>query len=83
MSADLLQRIIPTVESIESSLGMAAPTLPKSYKAAIIKKAKEPLTIEEVPLKEPTQGQVLIKTIACGVCHSDIHIQDGDFGELL
>lgn len=60
-----------------------APNLPKTYKAAIFKKANEPLTIEDVELKEPVEGEVLIKVIATGVCHSDAGVQAGAFGNPL
>ena len=29
------------------------------------------------PMPEPTGSQVLPKVLACGVCHSDLHVQDG------
>ncbi|KAL8770845.1 MAG: hypothetical protein Q9209_003496 [Squamulea sp. 1 TL-2023] len=57
-----------------------AATLPKTYKAAIFKQANEKLTIEDVELKQPEQGQVLIKVLATGVCHSDVMVQNGAFG---
>ncbi|KAL8923926.1 MAG: hypothetical protein Q9208_004363 [Pyrenodesmia sp. 3 TL-2023] len=38
-----------------------APTLPKTYKAAVFEKANEKLTIKDVELKQPEEGQVLIK----------------------
>ncbi|KAI4232762.1 MAG: hypothetical protein L6R40_007308 [Gallowayella cf. fulva] len=57
-----------------------APTLPKTYKAAIFKKANDKLTIEDVELKQPEQGQVLIKVLATGVCHSDVMVQSGAMG---
>lgn len=60
-----------------------APNLPKTYKAAIFKKANEPLTIEDVELKEPVEGEVLIKVLATGVCHSDAAVQAGAFGNPL
>ncbi|KAL8979613.1 MAG: hypothetical protein Q9205_005100 [Flavoplaca limonia] len=57
-----------------------APSLPKTYKAAIFKKANEKLTIEDVELKQPEQGEVLIKVLATGVCHSDVMAQTGAMG---
>jgi propanol-preferring alcohol dehydrogenase len=39
----------------------------------------KPLTIEEVPTPVPGPGQVLIRAAACGVCHSDLHLADGDW----
>ena len=46
----------------------------KSYK---ITESEKPLVEinHETPI--PVGKQVLVKTIACGVCHSDIHIHDG------
>ncbi|KAL9606099.1 MAG: hypothetical protein Q9179_000725 [Wetmoreana sp. 5 TL-2023] len=55
-------------------------TLPKTYKAAVFKKANDKLTIEDVKLKQPEQGQVLIKVLATGVCHSDAMVQSGAMG---
>lgn len=59
-----------------------SPSLPKSYKAAVITKTGSPLEIKEIDLKLPEKGHVLIKTIACGVCHSDVAVQQGAFGDL-
>ena len=46
-------------------------------KAAILREVNKPLTIEEVSLDEPGPGQVLVKTAASGVCHSDLHFVEG------
>ncbi len=45
-------------------------------KAAVFYGPNQPLKIEEVPTPEPAAGQVLIKTAACGVCHTDLHYID-------
>ena len=42
-------------------------------KAAMVRKFKEPLSIEEVPVPEVGRGQILVKIEACGVCHTDLH----------
>lgn len=39
----------------------------------------EPLELVETDTPEPTGTQVLLKTIACGVCHSDVHLWHGGF----
>ena len=31
------------------------------------------LTVEDVPVPEPGSGEVLVKTLACGICGSDLH----------
>ncbi|MDK1024922.1 MAG: alcohol dehydrogenase [Gammaproteobacteria bacterium] len=41
--------------------------------------AGEPLVRTETETPEPQGTEVLIKTVACGVCHSDIHMQDAAF----
>jgi hypothetical protein len=54
--------------------------LPKTYKAAILVGQQKPLEIKEVPLEQPKEGEVLLKVLACGVCHSDHHVLNGDMG---
>ncbi len=46
-------------------------------KAAIFHGPKQPLTIEDVEVDKPQEREVLIKTVASGVCHSDLHFVDG------
>jgi alcohol dehydrogenase, propanol-preferring len=46
-------------------------------RAAVLRAIGEPLRIEEVPTPDPGPGQVLVKIAAAGVCHSDLHQQDG------
>ena len=51
----------------------------KSMKAAVAHRFGEPLTIEEVPVPTPGRGEVLVKIICTGVCHTDVHAVDGDW----
>ena len=53
--------------------------MPKTMKAAFVTEFGKPLTIGELPVPEPKDGQVLIKVEACGVCHTDVHAADGDW----
>src|SRR6267142_4744555 len=46
-------------------------------KAAIFRKVLEPLTIEDVEIDKPWGREVLVRTAATGVCHSDLHVVDG------
>jgi S-(hydroxymethyl)glutathione dehydrogenase/alcohol dehydrogenase len=46
-------------------------------KAAIFRKVNEPLTIESVDIDKPWGREVLVRTAATGVCHSDLHVVDG------
>lgn len=46
-------------------------------KAAVLYGINQPLQIEEIDIDEPRTGEVLIKTSASGVCHSDLHFMEG------
>jgi len=45
--------------------------------AAVFRKVHEPLTIESVEVDRPWGREVLVRTVATGVCHSDLHVVDG------
>jgi alcohol dehydrogenase, propanol-preferring len=51
----------------------------KTMKAAVVRAFGKPLTIEELPVPVPGPGEVLVKVLACGVCHTDLHAADGDW----
>ncbi|MSR16014.1 MAG: Zn-dependent alcohol dehydrogenase [Gammaproteobacteria bacterium] len=46
-------------------------------KAAVYRETHQPLSIESVDLADPGPEEVLVKTVACGVCHSDLHVMHG------
>src|SRR5260370_23785570 len=48
-------------------------------KAAVLREFKKPLAIEEIGQPQPGAGEILIRIEACGVCHSDVHVADGDW----
>jgi propanol-preferring alcohol dehydrogenase len=52
-------------------------------KAAILREFKAPLSIEEVDRPKPDAHEVLIQVEACGVCHSDLHVADADWPQLV
>jgi len=39
---------------------------------------RQPLQFRDLPIPVPAPGQVLIRTRACGVCRTDLHVVDGD-----
>jgi NDMA-dependent alcohol dehydrogenase len=47
-------------------------------KAAVMYSAKQPLVVEQVELDPPKAHEVLVKLVATGVCHSDVHVFTGD-----
>ena len=46
-------------------------------KAAVMRVNNEPLSIEDLIMDDPGPGEVLVKTAASGICHSDLHIIEG------
>ncbi len=48
-------------------------------KAAIVEEFGKPLALRELDIPSPGAGQILIKTEACGVCHTDLHAAHGDW----
>ena len=49
-------------------------------KAAVCRAFGAPLTVETVELADPGPGEVLIRTAACAICHSDVFYVDGAWG---
>ena len=46
-------------------------------KAAVFHGPNQPLTVESVDIDQPQDREVLVRTVASGVCHSDLHFVDG------
>lgn len=47
--------------------------------AAVVEVFGKPLVLQEVDIPTAGPGQVLVKTEACGVCHTDLHAANGDW----
>jgi S-(hydroxymethyl)glutathione dehydrogenase/alcohol dehydrogenase len=48
-------------------------------RAAVIAQASEPFLVEDLRLDEPLAGEVRVRMLASGVCHSDLHVRDGEW----
>jgi len=48
-------------------------------KAARFHALNEPLKVEDIPVPTLEPGEVLVKTKACGICHTDLHFLNGKF----
>lgn len=58
---------------------VGAPQIPSTMKAAMVVKHGAPLEMKEVPVPKPGDGEVLIQIECSGVCHTDLHVKDGDW----
>ncbi len=52
-------------------------------KAALLIEAGKPLEIEQINIANPAPHEVLIRTVACGLCHSDLHFIEGTYPHAL
>ncbi len=52
-------------------------------KAAVCYALGQPLVVEEITIDPPQRGEVLVRLRASGICHSDIHLVRGDWGDTL
>jgi propanol-preferring alcohol dehydrogenase len=50
-------------------------------RAMVLKQQRRPLQLMELPTPSPTEGQLLIRVHACGLCRTDLHVVDGDLPE--
>src|SRR5690349_1551679 len=46
-------------------------------RAAVLEEFGEPLVVQDVDLAEPKAGEVLVRLVACGVCHTDMYTASG------
>ena len=46
-------------------------------RAAVLDEFGAPLVVQELELAEPRRGEVLVRLVACGVCHTDLYTASG------
>ena len=51
----------------------------RKMQAARVEKFGQALVLRELDVPAPSPGQILVKTEACGVCHTDLHAANGDW----
>ena len=52
---------------------------PRKMQCAVVTAFGQPLSLQEWDVPTPGPGQILVKTEACGVCHTDLHARNGDW----
>ena len=48
-------------------------------RAAVLEDIGRPVVVRELELIEPRAGEVRVRMLASGVCHSDLHVRDGEW----
>ncbi len=51
--------------------------MPQTINAAVFRAQNAPMEIETITLDDPAPGEILVKVVGSGLCHSDLHIIDG------
>ena len=51
----------------------------RKMQAAVVEEFGQPLVLKELDVPTPGPGQILVRTEACGVCHTDLHARNGDW----
>ncbi|KAG8373682.1 hypothetical protein BUALT_Bualt11G0050000 [Buddleja alternifolia] len=62
----------------ESAAGYHINNGPSYMRAAVFWEPNKPMTFEDFHMPRPKPNEILIKTKACGVCHSDLHVLKGE-----
>lgn len=78
-----MQTIANVTQNIKSAVSTMS--IPKTCKAQVFEEANAGLVYKDVPVTQPSElkeGEILIKVLACGVCHSDSAFGTGAFGPL-
>jgi len=58
---------------------MTDPIAPTLIRAAVLDRPGVPVRIEDLELDPPGPGEVRVRMAAAGVCHSDLHVRDGEW----
>jgi S-(hydroxymethyl)glutathione dehydrogenase/alcohol dehydrogenase len=58
---------------------MSAEFRGRTTTAAVLREVGRPLSVEEVEIADPGPGEVLVRLAASGLCHSDLHVIQGDW----
>ena len=48
-------------------------------KAVVLREVNRPMDVEEIQVSKPGPREVLVRTAAAGVCHSDMHFYNGTY----
>jgi S-(hydroxymethyl)glutathione dehydrogenase/alcohol dehydrogenase len=53
--------------------------MPTTVRAAVLESVGAPAVVRELELIDPRAGEVRVRMLASGVCHSDLHVRDGEW----
>jgi S-(hydroxymethyl)glutathione dehydrogenase / alcohol dehydrogenase len=78
LAAQITEAELPPEAALEAARAVS-PMI--EMRAAVLREPGRPVSTETVVLAPPRRGEVLVRVAAAGVCHSDVHLADGQLGE--
>jgi propanol-preferring alcohol dehydrogenase len=66
------------LKELERPVGLSD-SLPECMRAAVARERGAALELATLPVPVPREGELLVRVLASGVCHTDIHAIDGDW----
>lgn len=69
------------VSQARSRVG-AARRYTRPMRAAVLPRPGQPVVIEDLELDPPGPGEIRVRMLASGVCHSDLHVRDNEWDRL-
>jgi hypothetical protein len=67
------ERRCPVARRVEIGVAKRSESMSNTMKAAVVREFGKPLVIEEVPVPQPNENQILVRIAATGICHTDLH----------
>lgn len=55
--------------------------MPHRVQAVVVRAKNAPLTMETIIVPDPGPGEALVDILTCGVCHTDLHYQQGGISD--
>jgi S-(hydroxymethyl)glutathione dehydrogenase / alcohol dehydrogenase len=71
---------VPATEASAAASVVAEVAGTIEMQAVVLREPGQPVAVETVLLAPPRRGEVLVRVVAAGVCHSDVHLADGALG---
>lgn len=62
---------------------MSQSKVPQRYRAYMLQGVGEPWIIRDKPYQHPSSGEIAIKVICCGLCHTDLDVAGGALKQML
>ena len=55
--------------------------MPQEVRAVVARKRNAPVEVETIVVPDPGPGEAVVRVLACGVCHTDLHYREGGIND--